>query len=144
MNNYDEMALACIKGYRRKYGKYPPRVEATAGFRSAMTREYLTITEPPEETHIPVRPLGSGDIIYKRLALVEMGDSQDKADNVLDEKSRQLRANLMEAGFTFLEAPRTSGLYGFIYPLTYYSHVAIYVFGEEELLRETFDNSITD
>lgn len=158
LNTYDLQALRAIRRYHKEHGKPPVQIEATAGFRPGMTRDYFLVPGPPEPvdyaaltsdtapatklatTCVPVMPLGSGDIIYKHLVIREIGDSQEQADCTLHEKFHRLGAKLARAGLLIVEPKRTWGLCSYHHSPTYYSRIEAWIFGEEAVLNEMLAN----
>lgn len=155
MNIYDLQGLRAIRRYQEKHGKPPVQIEATAGYRAAMTQDYFLVAElsqsagkttenaPPVPTLatvcIPVMPLGAGDITYKRLVIQAVDVSQELANDAANEKFHRLGAKLARAGLFFLD-PLTSQGQQIIPPFLFFSKISLCVFGEEPALNAALAN----
>lgn len=155
MNGYDHQALHAIQKYHAKHDNFPPFIEASAEHLAKMDCTEFVLLEPDEQgtflavvessiavenavrvkqTSIPVVEVGAGDIVYKRLIICQVGDSQEQADIALNQKFDALCRDLARDNLRCL-SQRIQGLYGFIYPLTYYSQMTVWVFGEQAVLE---------
>lgn len=89
-------------------------------------------------------PLGSGDMVYRRLVIRETAASLELADCAMFEKFHRLGGKLSRAGAAILHPQRARGLARNEYPLVYYSKIEAWIFGEENALDTVLANHLRE
>jgi hypothetical protein len=146
MNSYALAAMAAIQQYHKEHDTYPPCVEAAPEYIEMMGYMYFEFTEPIPDTQseqctrVPVVEVGTGDIVFRRLLVKNIGIKQEQANCATNEEFQKIGAKLARAGLTIVEPKRMWGIHNYPPPI-YYSQIEVWVFGEWAVLREVISES---
>lgn len=152
MNSYNLAAIRAIRRYQEKYGKLPERIEATAGYRSKMSRDYFAVPESsvlidletymddalPEPAitlvKVPIVPLGTGDIVYRGVLIRNTDINLEIAQCATQEQFQRIGAKFARAGCCILGEKSSWGLQTYN-PHLFFSQIEAFVFGEQDVFE---------